>query len=60
MINLDIALGQEFFRVTIGKSVTEIPSNDNMITSGGNRKPSNADNLGIGRRNGDDSSFKQP
>ena len=43
VINADASFGEEFFEITIGKVVAEYQRTVTMITSGGKRKPANAD-----------------
>jgi hypothetical protein len=43
MIDLDPALGQELFHVAIGEPERKYQRTARRITSGGNRKPANAE-----------------
>ena len=53
VVNLDPALGEEFFDVAVGQVVAQVPATATTMTSGGKRQPEKADRVagaGRGRR----------
>jgi hypothetical protein len=46
MVDLDAALGEEFFDVAVGQAEAQLPATATTMTSGGKRKPANVERGG--------------
>jgi hypothetical protein len=48
VIDLDAPFGEELLKIPVGQSVSQVPTDGDQMTSGGNLNPANAD-LAAGR-----------